>query len=358
MATRLPPRSVHDRSSGRRPRWHASLGLIAFLTACRIGAHQPGRASPPDSDADGFYDPLDRCPREPGDLAGCADHDNLGPIVSVDDCLAHRETLNGYLDDDGCPDEIPVQVASIRGTIQGIYFDTLKSTIKPRSKPVLDRAASVLAEFGALRMQIACHESPEPGESSEAMTFLTLRRARAVRQYLIDRGIDGGRLSVRGAGWNDPLYTNETAAGRSKNRRCEFDVVVGLDELLATTIQGRFKLTDFAIYFDTLKTTITPDSQPSLDGVVQALEANPRAKARITCHESTAPGVLTRVHAPALVKFTLRRANAVKNHLVGRGIAPERITTRGAGAAEPVSTNETAAGRAENRRCDLNITTL
>ena len=53
--------------------------------------------------------------------------------------------------------------------------------------------------------------------------------------------------------------------------------------------------------------------------------------------------------------LSLNRANAARDYLVAHGVAPSRITTTGMGSAQPVASNATAAGRAENRRVEIYV---
>lgn len=150
-------------------------------------------------------------------LSSDDDGDNL---VFDDRCPTAPETFNGFMDDDGCPDEIPMQLAKFTGTIRGIYFDVNRATIGPKSRPVLDRAIAVLREFTTISLEISGHCSrKEPAD-------LCRRRATTVRDYFITHGIDAERLVVRDAGADEPVDTETTAAGRAKNRRIEFMILV------------------------------------------------------------------------------------------------------------------------------------
>ncbi|HEY8377343.1 MAG TPA: OmpA family protein, partial [Nannocystis sp.] len=120
--------------------------------------------------------------------------------------------------DDRCPDELPTQLARYTGTIRGIYFDRNSAKITPKRKPILDRAVAILREFPTIRLEISGHCAQ--GEKPE----LGLARATAVRDYLVDHGIDPARLDVRNAGLDEPVDTNKTAAGRAKHRRIEFSL--------------------------------------------------------------------------------------------------------------------------------------
>ncbi len=183
-----------------------------------------------DSDGDTLLDPgqpvaaakIDACPKEPGPVAlqGCPDSDNDKIPNRFDKCPTEPETVNQYQDADGCADEVPKAVEQISGVLEGIYFDVDKDTIKPKSKATLDRALEVLNQFNTTRWRIAGHTDSDGNR--EHNLDLSLRRAGAVRQYLIDRGIDGSRLTAQGYGPDEPIDSNETKKGKARNRRIEF----------------------------------------------------------------------------------------------------------------------------------------
>jgi OOP family OmpA-OmpF porin len=180
-----------------------------------------------DRDGDGFLDSVDRCPDVPGappDGCPIPDTDGDGILDDVDRCVDRPETYNGIDDRDGCPDEIPPKVGPIIGTIRGIYFDLDRDTIKPRSRPVLDRAVEVLKEFSEIRIEISGHTDSTGGHAYNR--DLSRRRAESVKRYLVEHGIDTNRIQTRGAGPDEPLDTNRTPAGRAKNRRIEFELLV------------------------------------------------------------------------------------------------------------------------------------
>ena len=179
-----------------------------------------------DRDGDGFADDQDQCPDTPGIAPdGCPDPDpdKDGILGDDDKCPTEPETKNGYQDEDGCPDEVPKEVAKFTGTIEGIYFDTNKSTIKSKSRPKLDQAVEVLKKFPTIRIEISGHT--DSTGSREHNMELSAARAEAVKDYLVNKGIDASRITTRGAGPDSPVDTNDTKAGRAKNRRIEFKIL-------------------------------------------------------------------------------------------------------------------------------------
>jgi OOP family OmpA-OmpF porin len=181
-----------------------------------------------DTDGDTFYDDQDTCPEEAGVAPdGCPlrDTDGDGILDDVDACIDEPETANGFEDADGCPDTLPDAVARFNGNIKGITFDTGKATIKRTSMPVLDEAVKVLQEYPSLRIEIAGHTDNE-GKPENNMT-LSAARAESVKSYLVGMGVAEDRIITAGYGPDVPIDTNDTKAGRSNNRRIEFKILTG-----------------------------------------------------------------------------------------------------------------------------------
>jgi OOP family OmpA-OmpF porin len=156
---------------------------------------------------------------------GCAikDKDGDGVLDEVDKCPDQPETKNGFQDADGCPDELPKEVAKFAGVIKGIQFDFGKATIRKESNKTLDEAISVLKQYAELRIMISGH-TDNVGEAPKNIE-LSQQRAAAVKEYMVGKGIDTGRIETRGAGPNEPVADNATDKGRQENRRIEFKLL-------------------------------------------------------------------------------------------------------------------------------------
>ena len=179
-----------------------------------------------DADGDGFDDDEDACPEEPGvSPDGCpeADTDGDGLQDSLDKCIDDPENFNGFEDEDGCPDEVPKDVKKLTGSIEGITFETGSAVIRKSSAATLDDVVRILGEHPQIRIEIAGHT--DSTGSYDHNLALSEQRANAVRDYLVDKGIDTGRLQTRGAGPDEPRDTNLTAEGRAANRRIEFTIL-------------------------------------------------------------------------------------------------------------------------------------
>jgi OmpA-OmpF porin, OOP family len=105
-----------------------------------------------------------------------------------------------------------------------------------------------------------------------------------------------------------------------------------------------------AVNFDTDRDTLKPESFPVLDQVARLLGEHPElTRIRVEGHTDN-------VGSAAYNKeLSLRRANAVVRYLVGHGVAPARLVPEGYGLERPVARNETALGRARNRRVEFTI---
>ncbi len=203
-------------------------GIIDEKDKCPNEAGEPpdGCPKPKDSDGDGIVDDKDKCPNEPGKPPdGCPikDSDGDGIMDDKDKCPKEPETKNGYQDDDGCPDELPSAVKKFTGAIKGITFDVNKATIRKPSFKTLDEAVKVLTEYGDLRLKVRGH-TDNTGKREKNMK-LSEDRAKAVVDYMIQKGIAADRLSHEGLGPDEPVADNKTAKGKAENRRIEFKIV-------------------------------------------------------------------------------------------------------------------------------------
>ncbi|TJY59857.1 flagellar motor protein MotB [Sinimarinibacterium sp. CAU 1509] len=118
-------------------------------------------------------------------------------------------------------DEMRTSIAETgRVALYGILFDTAKAEIKPESKPALDEIAKLLKSDPTLSLHVVGHTDSEG--QLQANFDLSKRRAEAVKSALITTyAIDAKRLTANGVSSLAPIATNQTDAGRAKNRRVE-----------------------------------------------------------------------------------------------------------------------------------------
>jgi OOP family OmpA-OmpF porin len=121
----------------------------------------------------------------------------------------------------------PIKVASIAEnitiTLNNVFFDFDKAELKPESFPELDRIVKVMKEKTGVEVEISGHTDAVGTE--EYNLGLSERRAKAVVKYIVDKGIEKGRINTLYLGETKPVDTNATKEGRSKNRRVEFKIV-------------------------------------------------------------------------------------------------------------------------------------
>ncbi|GAA5086139.1 MAG: OmpA family protein [Alcaligenaceae bacterium] len=102
-------------------------------------------------------------------------------------------------------------------------------------------------------------------------------------------------------------------------------------------------------FFDFDKATLKPEGRQVLDQVAEQANSIELETLIATGHtDSTGPEAYNQ-------KLSERRANSVKEYLVSKGVPADRIYTEGKGELEPVATNATREGRAQNRRVEIEI---
>lgn len=105
----------------------------------------------------------------------------------------------------------------------GALFDSGKSDLKPAGQRELDDLANKLkGTQGIESIQVTGHTDSQ-GQAASNQT-LSEQRAAAVKSYLINKGVDGNKISTRGMGASNPVADNATVAGRAQNRRVELDI--------------------------------------------------------------------------------------------------------------------------------------
>ena len=107
-----------------------------------------------------------------------------------------------------------------------IQFEHDSPVLETVSHPLLNEVAKVLQDNKTLRVEIDGHASSE-GEEDHNQA-LSEGRARAVLDFLADKGIARNRLSAKGFSSSQPISSNTTEAGRETNRRVEFVVIFNI----------------------------------------------------------------------------------------------------------------------------------
>jgi OOP family OmpA-OmpF porin len=200
-------------------------GVVDAMDKCPatpVGTEVDATGCIKDSDGDGVADAMDKCPGTPAgttvDYYGCAlDSDGDGVADALDKCPG---TIAGAkVDASGCPPTV-LGAGATSWTFNEISFDVGKVDISPNSYQVLDEIAAALGTRPELKVVVEGHT--DNTGSRAANMDLSQRRAQAVVDYLVGKGISPSRLSAKGYGPDRPIADNGTKLGRSKNRRVQF----------------------------------------------------------------------------------------------------------------------------------------
>lgn len=152
---------------------------------------------------------------------------NFGISVQAQDYLFHSENIN--IKETNVFTEIINDIrlkrveVGITIVLRNIFFDTGSSNLRPESYAELGVLYKLLTDNPKLKIEISGHT--DNVGSANMNQQLSEDRARAVVNFLTDRGIEAGRLTYKGYGFTRPVATNDTPEGRQLNRRTEFEII-------------------------------------------------------------------------------------------------------------------------------------
>jgi outer membrane protein OmpA-like peptidoglycan-associated protein len=104
-----------------------------------------------------------------------------------------------------------------------ILFDVNKATIKPESMKEINRIKAIMDENPNIRYEVQGHTDSTGDAASNQK--LSERRAQAIVDKMVELGVSRSRLVAVGKGESEPISSNDSEAGRAKNRRVEFVVI-------------------------------------------------------------------------------------------------------------------------------------
>lgn len=106
--------------------------------------------------------------------------------------------------------------------LNNIQFDVNSALLKTTAKAELDKLVALMKQNSTIEILLSGHTSSEGTVTLNRE--LSLKRVRSCKDYLVSRGIDDGRISIRGYGPDKPIAPNDTEVNRAKNRRVEMKV--------------------------------------------------------------------------------------------------------------------------------------
>ncbi|MPT33800.1 MAG: OmpA family protein [Flavobacterium sp.] len=177
----------------------------------------------PDTDGDGVPDNVDKCPtvKGPKENGGCPwpDRDGDGVADKDDKC----PDVKGTVANNGCPEVSDETIKKLNAYAKTILFNSGKASFQKQTFPVLQSITAILKEYPNSRFSIEGHTDSDGKDAFNQK--LSEDRAKAVKDYLIENGIDSDRLSSIGYGESKPIDTNKTAKGKANNRRVEVKLI-------------------------------------------------------------------------------------------------------------------------------------
>lgn len=374
-----------------------SISLLYTYYSCKKHADL-------DSDNDGVLDKEDHCPQKPEDFDGYLDYDGCPDFDNDGDGIA--DSVDEY------PDSVIVTIDSVITpndtiVIMGVSFVTSSAKIDENALPLLDSLAALLTENPDKK--ILMKEQINQDSTVSENDKLTNARVASVMNYLESKGvsnsqIDDMTIDMKGSNKEqrdrirkeglvirnlkfsgsqiDSLSTHQidsivalskewtetdiTLKDSKENRLTTARVQAVLDYLVAAgvdasqinqiveqvalgkevdkTLKG-LVLKD--ISWETNSSTLKASSYKELDAIVNMLKVWPYVELEVQGHTDNIGSNETNL------KLSQKRAQAVADYFINKGISPDRLTIKGYGESQPKADNNTEEGRSINRRVEL-----
>jgi outer membrane protein OmpA-like peptidoglycan-associated protein len=323
-----------------------------------------------DQDKDGVADATDQCPVCPEDKDGTADgdgcpdldNDSDGILDAADKCAGDAETINGVDDGDGCPDQGGMAVARLDGDALIVdrppTFD--RRGLSRAGQIIVDQMALVMLQHAEVSKWLLAIAAKKEADAQ--------KHAQWVKARLVQRGVSedklanviaaagAARLGARVEERIDPDTAPKTCpAGAEVKPRdpptgpATIPSQTPVSTPMPDTDMLRWLGTSSTIKFQTDSTTMVPGAAAELDALATAMVRYSGAILTVTVHSDN------RKTPDQSLAITQRQADVIKAHLVGKGVAADRITALGKGSADPAEDNRTPEGRARNHRVELQI---
>jgi outer membrane protein OmpA-like peptidoglycan-associated protein len=278
-----------------------------------IGAVVDEVGCPLDTDVDAVPDGLDRCPGTPRgaavDAAGCPiDTDVDGVADGIDVCP--NTPAGAIVDEYGCP---------VDTDTDGVFAGLDQCPNTPPSAIVSADGCPLDTDLDAVPDGIDQCPNTLDGVPVNA---------------------EGCALDGDGDGVHDGI-------DQCPNTPPETEVDGIGCQVVVEEAMPRTPLVLHGVSFETGRAALTTESYATLDEIAASLVARPDVRVEITGHTDNTGSRSTNI------RLSRERAQAVRAYLAQRGVAPSRMEVVGAGPDEPIATNTTAEGRAQNRRVEL-----
>ena len=333
--------------------------LLPPTTSSEDGVKAP---APADSDKDGIDDEADRCPITKEDLDGFEDEDGCPELDNDDDgvadkkdrCPEEAETINGSKDDDGCPDEVP-DVDN-----DGVDYDDDRCPLEPGNSddgcPHEPLPALALDGFpnAPKTPEQKLPDAPEP-VATAATDF--------DKDAIADEADPCPMSAEDKDGFEDedgcPELDNDHDGIEDAKDKCPFEAesINGKADVDgcpdpgegAVVVEKKQVTIKGVIGFKSASATLQPAALPLLQQVASTLKAASTISLEIQGHTDDVGA------AKKNIELSKRRAETIRQVLIKNGVSPKRLIATGFGPTRPRASNKTAAGREQNRRVEFLI---
>lgn len=190
-------------------------------------------------------------------------------------------------------------------------------------------------------MKLTWQESGGPNDSGPAVMVFTADGQKMVGLWWT---VGSDILTNRGNQWNGTKKSSEVG---SCPQLPDLSKPNAVQTQIANDLKQKGRATVYGINFDTGSDAIKPESKQTLDQITALLKENAAWRMTIEGHTDNVGG------ADDNQKLSEKRAASVKDYLVKAGIEAARLNSTGFGISKPVAANDSALGRAQNRRVEL-----
>jgi len=310
----------------------------------------------PDTDGDGIQDSEDACPTEAGpvEFQGCPDRDGDKIIDKDDQCPDDA----GLAEFNGCPDRDGDRIIDKNDDCPDVAGIELFNGCPDTDGDGLKDSDDLCPEVAGPKENQGCPDTDGDG----------------IFDYLDACPTEAGPEENRGCPWpdtdGDGLLDKDDKcpynAGPPENDGCPYtdtngDGVIDKDDECVNTpgpVENKgcpvvdlevLKRAFDALQFETSKAVIKEESKASLEDLATYLVDNPDFRLKIAGHTDSQGA------AQANLILSKKRAEAVRDFLESRGVAADRMIVQYFGEEQPIATNDTAEGREQNRRVEMDV---
>jgi outer membrane protein OmpA-like peptidoglycan-associated protein len=319
----MPHGKVTPHAEDPRPSFmHHSFGLVVKL----------GKGK--DTDKDGISDADDKCPTEPGkaEFAGCPDTDGDGIIDKDDKC----PTVAGVVLYQGCPDTDGDGIVDADDACPG------------QAGPLATKGCPDKDGDGIIDKEDQCPTVPGVASAMGCPD----RDGDGVKDSEDNCPDERGSVATKGCpdtdgdGILDKDDKCPNVFGVAENGGCPKAALAAEKK---AEVQQKLSFAAKNIFFETGKDVLKKESNKQLDSVAAILQQYEFLRVSIDGHTDNVGSEKSNLD------LSNKRASAVMTYLISRGVSATRLSATGYGPYKPLADNNTAAGKAQNRRVEINI---